>query len=203
MNIIFILLRVSQLLRSFFYGRLSGLGFNKTWIIEGFPIVRRGTIINRRKKNRKKELIIGHHFSCYSNNKAELGSPTPCVFNLLSKKSSIVIGNYVGISSTVFNCRKLIKVGDNVKIGAGCLITDNDSHPIDPVIRKKAKGAEGIKVFPVIIERDVFIGARTIILKGVTIGEGAVIGAGSVVSHDIPSYSIACGNPAKVLRKLN
>lgn len=180
----------------------SGLGYNKSWIVVGMPIVRRGTFISRHIKKNNRTLTIGHGFCCYNNNKAELGATTPCIFNLLSTDCSIEIGNNVGITSTILNCRESITIGENVKIGSGCLIVDNDSHPIDAVQRRIAKGAEGICIKPVIIKNDVFIGARSIILKGVTIGEGSVIGAGSVVSHNIPPFTVACGNPAIVIKSL-
>ena len=60
---------------------------------------------------------------------------------------------------------------------------------------------EGRKA-PIIIKDNAFIGARSIILKGVTIGEGAIVGAGSVVSEDVPPFTVVCENPAKVVKSL-
>jgi acetyltransferase-like isoleucine patch superfamily enzyme len=55
---------------------------------------------------------------------------------------------------------------------------------------------------PIVIEDDVFIGARVIVTKGVLIGRGAVVGAGAVVTKDVPPFSVVAGNPAKVIRYL-
>ena len=84
-------------------------------------------------------------------------------------------------------------------IGAGCLIADSDFHPIayaDRDIPEKTLNA------PIHIAAGAFIGARSIVLKGVTIGRGSVIGAGSVVTRDIPPGVIAAGNPARVIRQI-
>ena len=76
------------------------------------------------------------------------------------------------------------------------MITDNDAHGI--AVQNRNDPSK-IIFKEVIIEDSVFIGARSIILKGVKIGKGAVIGAGSVVSKNIPEYSICAGNPAKII----
>jgi len=83
-----------------------------------------------------------------------------------------------------------------VLIGSGCLITDSDAHPIDPDERRLGRG--GLSK-PIVIEDDVFIGARASILKGVSIGKGAVGGAGTVVTHDVAPRSRVAGNPMKVI----
>ena len=108
----------------------------------------------------------------------------------------IVIKDGAGISSSVLSCVTSITIGKNTLIGADCLIVDSDFHgfPLD--------GNEPVKSAPVEIGDHVFIGARTIILKGVKIGNRSVIGAGSVVTSDIPENSLAAGNPARVLRRL-
>ena len=81
-----------------------------------------------------------------------------------------------------------------------CIITDTDSHPVDYDARI-ADQKEKVHTAPVHIGEGVFVGARSIILKGVTIGAHSIIGAGSVVSCDIPAGCIACGNPARVIKK--
>jgi acetyltransferase-like isoleucine patch superfamily enzyme len=87
-------------------------------------------------------------------------------------------------------------VGSNVAIGPGCYITDHD-HGMDggrPVLMQEMVAA------PTHIEDDVWIGANVVVLKGVTIGRGTIVGAGSVVTRSLPPNSIAVGVPAKVLR---
>jgi len=111
-------------------------------------------------------------------------------------KARINIGNNVGMSGATITCCSEISIGDDVLIGSGVLITDNDAHPIHPELRDRA---EYVLISPVKLGKRVFVGARAIILKGVTIGDGAVIGAGAVVTKDIPANSIAVGNPARVV----
>lgn len=127
------------------------------------------------------------------------------------KQSSIIIGNRVGMSSVCLHAMRQIIIGNDVKIGADVLIIDNDSHPIDFTLRRDdneyEKGSEqyldSVHALPVTIDDDVWIGARSIILKGVHIGARSIIAAGSVVTRNIPPDSIAGGNPAKVLRQLS
>ncbi len=113
------------------------------------------------------------------------------------------IGNNAGISHTAITAVKGVEIGDNVLIGSNCMIADTDFHPLDAEIRvKDSNNREATKTAPIKIEKNVFIGARSIILKGVTIGEGAVVGAGSVVTKDIPAGEIWAGNPAKFIKKI-
>ena len=112
------------------------------------------------------------------------------------------IGDNSGISSTVIICKERITIGENVNIGAGCLILDSNMHSTDWRVRADRKNDKPEKAAkaPVTIEDNVFIGARSIINKGVTIGRCSMIAAGSVVVKDIPANCIAGGNPCKVIK---
>ena len=129
----------------------------------------------------------------------------------LSSKSSIIIGDNVGISSSCIWAKTKICIGDNVIVGGDCLIMDHDSHPHDYKKRRKDyiennKWENIVSEIPsetIIIEDDVWIGARCQILKGVHIGARSIIAAGSVVTKSIPSDVIAGGIPCKVIRKIN
>ena len=77
---------------------------------------------------------------------------------------------------------------------------DTDCHPIDYSVRRNSN--EGTCSAPIVIEDDVWIGAQSIVLKGVTIGARSIIGAGSVVTKSIPADCIAAGNPCKVIRTI-
>ena len=122
----------------------------------------------------------------------------------------IRIGNNVGISSACLWAKNEIFIGDNVNIGADCLIMDTDAHPHDVLQRRreycKSVGETEYKKCilsaPIIIEDDVWVGARCQILKGVHIGSRSIIAAGSVVNKDIPSDVIAGGVPCKVIKSL-
>lgn len=106
----------------------------------------------------------------------------------------IEIGNQVFINYGVsISAHTLVKIGNRCQIGNYSLLMDNDYHQIG---EKTMLGHSR----PIILEDDVWLGARVIILKGVTIGQGAVIGAGSVVTRDIPPRSVAVGQPARVVK---
>jgi len=108
----------------------------------------------------------------------------------------IIIKDGAGISNSVLSCSNRIVIGNHTMIGAECLITDSDFHGF-PLGENRP-----VQTAPVEIGDYVFIGTRSIVLKGVKIGNKAVIGAGSVVASDIPENCIAAGNPARVIRSL-
>lgn len=89
-----------------------------------------------------------------------------------------------------------ITIGNNVAFGPGVTIA-TVGHPIHPDYRRLMYGS------PVTIENNCWIGANTTICPGVTIGKNSVVGAGSIVTKDIPENSVAVGNPCKVIRKIN
>ena len=91
-----------------------------------------------------------------------------------------------------------IFVGDNVMFGPNVIIA-TAGHPVDPPLREKVAQFNS----PVRIVKNVWIGAGAIVLPGVTIGDHSVIGAGSVVTKDIPPNVVAVGNPCRVLREIN
>ncbi len=91
-----------------------------------------------------------------------------------------------------------IYIGDNVMLAPNVIIA-TAGHPIEPNLRRKAAQFN----MPVRIENNVWIGAGAILLPGVTIGENSVIGAGSVVTKDIPKNAVAYGNPCRVVREIN
>lgn len=91
-----------------------------------------------------------------------------------------------------------IHIGDNVMIGPNVTLATG-THPIHPELRRKVAQFN----LPVVIEENVWIGAGAIILPGVRIGENTVIGAGSVVTKDIPANVVAVGNPCRVMREIN
>ena len=111
------------------------------------------------------------------------------------------IGDNTGISSSCIYCLKSITIGNNVQIGANSLIMDSDAHSKDYEVRRNSSDDLGDGK-PIRIEDDVLIGTNSIVLKGVTIGARSIIGAGSIVTKNIPADCVAAGNPCKVIRYL-
>ena len=108
----------------------------------------------------------------------------------------IVIGDGCGLSGSVLVAENSITLGKRVLVGAGCTVIDSDCHPLDAEAR--ARGERG-KTSPIVLEDDVWLGMNVLVLKGVRIGAGAVVGAGSVVTGDLPAGVVAAGNPARVI----
>ena len=145
------------------------------------------------------EIKIGEKVTIQSH-----GIDTICRSQIFVHEGAVLeIGNHSGMTATAINCKSGIKIGDYVKIGAGCLLMDFDfhssnwQHRMNPSLDSKNAG-----VAPIIIDDHVFIGARSIICKGVHIGEKSIIATGSVVVKDIPANCVAGGNPCKVIKQL-
>ncbi|MGO4770119.1 acyltransferase [Flavobacterium sp. W22_SRS_FK3] len=121
----------------------------------------------------------------------------------VDKDAQITIGNNVGMSNVSLWAKTNIRIGNNVKIGADCLLFDSDMHSLDFVKRRKpSTDAINAKSSEIIIEDDVFIGTRSIISKGVTIGKRSIVASGSVLVKSIPQDEIWGGNPAKFIKKI-
>jgi acetyltransferase-like isoleucine patch superfamily enzyme len=105
---------------------------------------------------------------------------------------------YVNSNSTWLDTC-LITVGSRTLIGPNCSFY-SATHPTDPAVRNGTKGPEGGK--PIVIGEDCWFGGNCVVLPGVTIGNGVTVGAGSVVTKDVPDYVVVVGNPAGVIRKL-
>ncbi len=113
----------------------------------------------------------------------------------------LTLGNNVGISNCVIICFENISLEDNVMVGSSVQIYDSDHHSLN-LKKRLSEEDDDIKNKSVLLKNGCFIGANSIILKGVTVGENSIIGAGSVVTKDIPDNEIWAGNPAKFIRKL-
>ncbi|SDJ24515.1 Acetyltransferase (isoleucine patch superfamily) [Lachnospiraceae bacterium G41] len=160
------------------------------------------TINGRIRIYGKGELIIQDGVrinSCYRMN--PIGGNT--FSSIYIKRNALVeIGEKTGLSNCALYAAQSIKIGRRVKLGGSVKIYDTDFHSIDWKERIDEKDFVA-KTAPVTIGDDVFIGANSIILKGVSIGDRSVIGAGSVVTTSIPSDEIWAGVPAKFIRSLD
>ena len=127
------------------------------------------------------------------------------------KNARLKIGDNVGLSSPCIWVSKRVEIMNNVMIGGNTIIIDTDAHSLDWKLRSSTRKTEDgtpINVAaadskPIVIEDDVMVGANCVILKGVRIGARSVIGAGSIVTKNIPSDCIAAGNPCRVVRSLD
>ncbi len=145
---------------------------------------------------------IGSNFICRSGAGQSIDN-SGCSKIKVAKGASLIIGDYTGISNTTIECESEIVIGNSVNIGAGSMIFDTDFHSTnwrDRYMRKN--DIPNRKIKPIRIGDCVFIGARSIICKGVNIGDRSIIAAGSVVVKDIPSDELWGGNPAHYIKKL-
>lgn len=141
------------------------------------------------KINNSGSLSIGLNFSAQ-------GKQIPIYITTENKESELVIGDNVFINYGVdIGCSKNIIIGNNVKIGPLTSVIDNNYHTLDSEDTLVSK--------PIVIKENVWIGRKSIILPGVTIGKNSVVAAGSVVVTDVPNDVLVGGTPAKVIKKLS
>jgi len=120
-----------------------------------------------------------------------------------SARPTLLIGDCSGLGhNTTITVGDRVTIGKNCRIADGVVIFDVPGHPLDPAMRLEGKPSAREDVKPVVIEDNVWIGRGAIIMPGVTIGEGSVVSAGSVVMTPVPSNVLVAGNPARQLRKL-
>ena len=132
------------------------------------------------------------------------------VFERTGARISIGKNTFIGGGSSLISAQ-CIAVGNDVMISWGCTVIDHNGHSLSWSKRKNdvakwfvgEKDWQVVDMAPVTIHDKVWIGFNTIILKGVTIGEGAIVGAGSVVTKDVEPFTVVGGNPAKMIKKVS
>lgn len=156
-------------------------------------------IIGKLILSNKGSINLGDNITFCSKHRANLaGIYKPCSIAVL-KGATLLIKENTGLSGCSIFCSKNIEIGKNCIIGANTHIWDTDFHPLNKDDRKTGNN-EKIKKESIRIGNDVFIGANCIILKGVTIGDNSIIGAGSVIRQSIPENQIWAGNPAVFIK---
>jgi acetyltransferase-like isoleucine patch superfamily enzyme len=128
------------------------------------------------------------------------GGQTSTLLNI-GQSGHIILGDNVGISNSTIVAHKKVVIGKNTKIGVNCVLYDTDFHSVN-IIDRNSLPDKKVKIDPINIGQNVWICGHCIILKGVTIGNGSIIGAGSVVTQDIPPNELWGGNPAKFIKKI-
>ena len=176
---------------------LATIFMAKYW---GIALGKECKFIGRPKFHRVPEssIVIGENCrfrSAYWSN--YIGVNRRCMISTLKKGARVSIGSGCGLTGTVIGAANNISLGRNVLCGSNVTITDTDWHGIRADQRQNPAEAQ-----PVCIEDNVWLGLNVVVLKGVTIGENSVIGAGSIVSKSIPENVIAAGQPAVVIREL-
>lgn len=119
-----------------------------------------------------------------------LGINHRCILFTYGKGASITIGDNCGFSGTTINTASQIKIGNNVRCGSNSMIMGTDGHFEDV----RSGGSK-----PIVIEDGVWVGSNSVIMKGVTIGRYAMIGANTVCRCNVPAYAIVFGNPSKLV----
>lgn len=119
----------------------------------------------------------------------------------LGETGVLKIDDNTGISNAAIIAHQEVIIGKNVKIGGSVKIYDTDFHSLQPSLRLNSDTDIAV-TRPISIGDNVFIGAHSIVLKGVNIGKDSIIGAGSVVTKSIPANEIWGGNPAKFIKSL-
>ena len=140
------------------------------------------------------KIVIGDNCKFNSSSRFNFrGLNHPCIIQTGKEGAFIKIGNGCGFSGVSIVADNEVIIGDHVAVGANSMIGDRDDHP------------ERLHTTPnpVHIGNNVFIGMNCMIMKGVTIGDNSIIGAGSIVTKDIPANCIAVGSPCKVIRTIN
>lgn len=171
---------------------LHGVQWGSDWRIFGMPIIQR---------HRGSKIVLGNQLelrSWVSSN--PLAPYHPVVLATRKPTARIEIGDHCGLTGATLVAAESIRLGNRVLVGANSTIVDTDFHPLHP--HERLQDISNGKHRPVIIGDDVFLGMNCLILKGVTVGRGSVIGAGSVVVSDVPAGVVVAGNPAQILRTL-
>jgi|YelNatPaOPRAMG01_1025707.scaffolds.fasta_scaffold03524_4 acetyltransferase-like isoleucine patch superfamily enzyme len=129
----------------------------------------------------------------------EISGKIGIAFNpVLGLDPELRVGNHTFIGHQCsFSIAKAIIIGNDCLIAGNTHFSDNDGHPVDAARRRAGERVAPADVKPVTIGNDVWIGAGCRILKGVTIGDRAIVGAASVVTRDVPADTIVAGNPAR------
>jgi len=177
----------------------------RRWILRRYPFANIDATVSFWGKplfvfQRPSTVVIAHDTTFVSACKWNLaGVSKPCSLCVL-KNASFEIGPHSGFSGVSIYCAKRISIGSHVQCGVNTFIWDTDFHPLDFMARR-AHDISRIQTEEISIGNDVFIGAQCIVLKGAHIGDRSIIGAGSVVTKDIPADELWAGNPARFIRK--
>jgi acetyltransferase-like isoleucine patch superfamily enzyme len=170
--------------------------------IKGVEFLGRSVFLGRPMISRARDsrIVLGDGVRIHSTVRSNpLGCPQPSALRTLAPGAQLILGPDVGISGVALCAGVGIEIGEGSILGSGAMVFDNDFHSPAGQWGWGPDYSTGAR--PIKIGRGVFVGARAIILKGVTIGDRAMIGAGAVVTKDVPPFYCAVGNPARIFPK--
>jgi acetyltransferase-like isoleucine patch superfamily enzyme len=174
--------------------RRAGVEVDVRAAFQGMPIV---------SMTPNSRIVIGRGATlCSDSRYTALGVNHPVVLRTLRAGAMLTIGADTGVSGGSICAAMSVTIGAGCLIGANVTIVDTDFHATAPTARRHNDRLSDIAAAPVVIEDNVFLGTGAIVLKGVRIGRDSVVGARSVVAHDVPAGVIVGGNPARVLKRL-
>lgn len=158
--------------------------------------------VGRNLRMEKLPYITGHGKIIIGDNVYLSGKSGFSVGGKVYSQPELIIGNntFIGHGCSIEINQKVL-IGNNCLIAGGVMIFDSDGHPHDFRKRRENLPVDKEDIKPVIIEDDVWICAKAIILKGVRVGARSIIGAGAVVTHDIPPDTLFAGNPARIIKE--
>jgi len=187
------------------YSTHEGTLFALRWLTSYFyrePLFRgRCESIGKRFTLTKMPFVVGHA-KIYLGDDVNFFGKVDIFSGRIFDEPKLIIGNRVSIGHGVsFTVNKQIVIEDDVLVASGVTFMDTDAHPRNAADRIAGLPPSPEEIMPVRICKNAWIGHGSSIMKGVTVGEGAIIGANSVVVTDIPTYSTAMGNPARIVMK--
>jgi acetyltransferase-like isoleucine patch superfamily enzyme len=177
-------------------GRALWLGWQHNVFIDGKVTILGSPLIDIRRGSK---LLLGNGVILTSRNRGyHLNIAAPVKLFADRPGAEIIIGAETRIAGSCIHAQRSITIGKRCLIAGNCQIVDNNGHDLSFPNVERRLHSEGASA-PVLIEDDVWLGTNTVVLPGVRIGRGAVIGANSVVSANVPAMVVARGNPAEVV----
>jgi acetyltransferase-like isoleucine patch superfamily enzyme len=172
---------------------INSIPWGRGWAFYGLPII---------QKHWNSSIRFGDGLQLRSSVRSNpFGVNHPVIICTFRENALLVVGDNFRMSGGSISVTEKITIGNNVLVGANTTIMDSDFHPSHP--EERSRNPNQGQSTPTVIGDDVFIGANSFILRGVTVGSRSVIGTGSVVTADIKPGSIVFGNPARILRAIN
>lgn len=173
--------------------KLTKVKYGGNLLLKGTPVIFNSS---------RATLSIGNNVTIKSSFMSNLvGLYSRSIIVTRDHEAKIIIGDNVGISGATIYARNSIEIGDNCLIGGNVKILDNDFHPLEVEARNKDDKSK-ILSRPIKIGKNCFIGCNSLILKGTTLGDNCVVGAGAVVCGKFEDNCVIAGNPAKVIRRV-